>query len=194
MDNEQVLARITPRTRAVFLTHILGYNALSQRLLDELDRRQIPLIEDVCESDGATFSGRKLGTFGLISNFSFYYAHHLSTIEGGMVCTNDEEIYETVRMLRAHGLVRELASPSRKEKYWQSYPDLNPEFVFVYPAYNVRSTEINSVLGRSQLKRLEDNIQQRTENLHLFLDNLDAGVYQTDFATEGSSNYALTLI
>src|SRR5205823_3123037 len=89
MDNEQVLAKITPRTRAVFLTHILGYNGLGQRLLDELDRRRIPLIEDVCEAHGATFNGHKLGTFGLISNFSFYYAHHLSTIEGGMVCTND---------------------------------------------------------------------------------------------------------
>jgi len=194
MDNDQVLAKITPRTRAVFLTHILGYNALGQRLLDELERRQIPLLEDVCESHGATWGGSKLGTFGLISNFSFYYAHHLSTIEGGMVCTDDEEIYETVRMLRAHGLVRELDSQSRKEKYWQSYPDLNPEFVFVYPAYNVRSTEINAVLGRSQLKRLDENIQIRTENLHLFLNNLDADAYQTDFATEGSSNYALTLI
>src|SRR5262249_34878373 len=96
MDTEQVLRRLTPRTRAVFLTHILGYNALSRRLLEELERRRIPLIEDVCESHGATFGGRKLGTFGLVSNFSYYYAHHLSTIEGGMVCTNDEEIYETV--------------------------------------------------------------------------------------------------
>jgi CDP-6-deoxy-D-xylo-4-hexulose-3-dehydrase len=194
MDNEQVLDKLTSRTKAVFITHILGYNALGQQLLDELQQRQIPLIEDVCESHGATFQGRKLGTFGLISNFSFYYAHHLSTIEGGMVCTNDEEIYETVRMLRAHGLVRELDSSSRKEKYWKAHPDLNPEFVFVYPAYNMRSTEINAVLGRSQLKRLYDNIQQRTANLHSFLEHLDSTAYQTDFATEGSSNYALTLI
>ena len=83
MDRDQVLAKITPRTRAVFLTHVLGYNALSLLLLDELRERRIPLLEDVCESHGATFIGRKLGTFGLASNFSFYYAHHLSTIEGG---------------------------------------------------------------------------------------------------------------
>src|SRR5262249_6469401 len=110
MDNEQVLARFTPRTRAVFLTHVLGYNALGWPLLDELQRRGIPLLEDVCESHGATFAGRKLGTFGLASNFSFYYAHHLSTIEGGMVCTNNTDFYEAVRMLRGHGLVRELDS------------------------------------------------------------------------------------
>ncbi|HEV3259956.1 MAG TPA: DegT/DnrJ/EryC1/StrS aminotransferase family protein [Gemmataceae bacterium] len=194
MDNDEVLEKITPRTRAVFLTHVLGYNALGQRLLDELGRRGIPLIEDVCESHGARFGGRKLGSIGLASNFSFYYAHHLSTIEGGMVCTDSSEVYEAVRMLRSHGLVRELDSDSRKHEYRDEHPDLNPEFIFALPGYNVRSTEINAVIGRSQLKRLDDNIRRRTENLLLFLENLDPRAFQTDFATEGSSNYAFTLI
>jgi CDP-6-deoxy-D-xylo-4-hexulose-3-dehydrase len=194
MDNEQVLARVTPRTRAAFLTHVLGYNALGRRLLRELRNCGVPLLEDVCESHGATFEGRKLGTFGLASNFSFYYAHHLSTIEGGMVCTNDTDFYEAVRMLRSHGLVRELDSDGRKKEYADEYPDLNPEFIFAHPGYNVRSTEINAVIGRSQLRRLDDGIRRRTENLRLFLDNLDARAYRTDFATEGSSNYALTLV
>ncbi|MBY0513370.1 MAG: aminotransferase class I/II-fold pyridoxal phosphate-dependent enzyme, partial [Gemmataceae bacterium] len=83
MDNAEVLRKITPRTRAAFLTHVLGYNALSQPLLDELKAKKIPLIEDVCESHGATFGGRRLGSIGWASNFSFYYAHHMSTIEGG---------------------------------------------------------------------------------------------------------------
>jgi CDP-6-deoxy-D-xylo-4-hexulose-3-dehydrase len=194
MDNEQVLTRVTPRTRAVFITHVLGYNALSRRMLDELKRRDIVLLEDVCESHGATFEGRKLGTFGLASNFSFYYAHHLSTIEGGMVCTNNVDLYETVRMFRAHGLVRELESESRKREFADEYGELNPDFIFVHPGFNVRSTEINAVIGRSQLRRLDANIQQRTENLKLFLDHLDAEFYHTDFAMEGSSNYAFTLI
>jgi CDP-4-dehydro-6-deoxyglucose reductase, E1 len=194
MDNKQVLSRITPRTRAVFLTHVLGYNGLSAKLVDELSARGIPLIEDVCEAHGATFQGRKLGTIGLASNFSFYYAHHLSTIEGGMVCTNNADFYETVRMLRGHGLVRELDSESRKRDFRDEHPDLNPEFIFALPGYNVRGTEIQAVIGRSQLKRLDANIQRRTENLRLFLKNLDPALYQTDFAVEGSSNYALTLI
>ena len=80
MDVGQVIDRLGPRTRAVFLTHILGYNALTQELLAELRARNIALIEDTCESHGATFEGRKLGTFGLASNFSFYYAHHMSTV------------------------------------------------------------------------------------------------------------------
>jgi CDP-6-deoxy-D-xylo-4-hexulose-3-dehydrase len=194
MDVDEVLAKITSRTRAVFLTHVLGYNGLTQRLLDELSRRGIPLLEDVCESHGATFNGRKLGTFGLASNFSFYYAHHLSTVEGGMVCTNDTDFYETVRMLRSHGMVRELDSESRRHEYADDHPDLNPDFIFALPGYNVRSTEMNAVIGRSQLKRLDDGIRRRNENLRLFLDNLDPDTYQTDFATEGSSNYAFTLI
>jgi CDP-6-deoxy-D-xylo-4-hexulose-3-dehydrase len=194
MDNDQVLQKITPRTRAVFLTHVLGYNALSQRLLDELQERRIPLLEDVCEAHGATFQARRLGSFGLASNFSFYYAHHLSTIEGGMVCTNDVDLYETVRMLRSHGMVRELDSDSRKREYWDDYPELNPDFIFALPAYNVRSTEINAILGLSQLKRLDETIGRRNENLLLFLNNLNPDVFQTDFAFEGCSNYAFTLI
>ncbi len=194
MDREQVLQKITANTKAVFLTHVLGYNALDQILLDELQARHIPLIEDVCESHGATFGDHKLGTFGLMSNFSFYYAHHMSTIEGGMVSTNDQGLYETLRMLRSHGMVRESTSDELKHSYQEKYPDLNPDFIFAFPAYNVRSTEINAVIGRSQLKRLDANNKLRTENLNLFLNNLDTAKYQTDFAVEGSSNYAFTLI
>ena len=194
MDVDQVISRITSKTRAVFLTHILGYNALNQRLLEELERRNVSLIEDVCESHGATFNGRKAGTFGLMSNFSFYYAHHLTTIEGGMVCTNDDGLYEILRMLRSHGMVREASSDSVKNGYKSRHPDLNPDFIFAYPAWNVRSTELNAVMGRQQLKRLDENNRRRTENLHLFLEHLDPEKYRTDFATEGSSNYAFTLI
>lgn len=194
MDDEHVIARLNPQTRAVFITHVLGYNALTQRLLDELKSRNIPLIEDVCESHGATFKDRKLGSFGLMSDFSFYYAHHMSTIEGGMVCTNDPDLYEMLRMFRSHGMVRESGSETLKCRFSKDYPDLNPDFIFAFPAYNVRSTEINAVLGRAQLKRLDQNNERRRANLRLFLDNLDSTKYRTDFDLEGSCNYAFTLI
>lgn len=194
MDNDEVVRKLTPRTRAVFLTHVLGYNGLSIRLLDELARRRIPLIEDCCEAHGATFHGFKLGALGLMSNFSFYYAHHLTTIEGGMVSTNDERLYQVLRMLRSHGMVREATDNKLKASYADEFPDLNPEFIFAYPAYNVRSTEINAVIGRNQLKRLDDNIAARRENLAAFLEHLDSEKYRTDFAAEGSSSYALTLV
>ncbi len=194
IDIDQTIQKLSLLTKAVFVTHVLGYNALEQRLLDELAVRDIPLIEDVCESYGATFQGRKLGTFGLMSNFSFYYAHHLSTIEGGMVCTNDSELYEILRMLRSHGMVRECATEEAKQTYYRKYPDLNPDFIFAFPAYNVRSTEINAVIGKSQLKRLDSANCARTENLKLFLGQLDPQKYETDFRIDGSCNYALTLI
>lgn len=193
-DTESVLNAVTTDTRAVFLTHILGYNALTRRLADELARRNIPLIEDACESHGATFEGRRVGSIGWQSNFSFYYAHHMSTIEGGMISTNDPELYQTVRMLRSHGMVREAASPEVRRSYQEKFPDLNPDFIFAFPAFNVRPTEISGILGRSQLKRLDANIVLRTKNLKLFLARLDADKYQTDFAVDGSSNYAFTLV
>jgi len=194
MDTEQALRKITPQTKAVFLTHVLGYSALDADFLAELKDRGVALLEDVCESYGATFGGQKLGTFGLMANFSFYYAHHMSTIEGGMICTNEATLYEILRMLRSHGMVREGKSEDMKNSYSSRHPDLNPDFIFAFPGYNVRSTEINAVIGRAQLKRLDHNNKLRTENLRVFLDHLDENKYQTDFAVEGSCNYALTLV
>jgi len=194
MDTSQVLDKINSKTRAVFITHVLGYNALNQKLLEELKRHDIPLIEDVSESHGAVFKEKKLGTFGLMSNFSFYYAHHMSTIEGGMICTNDQRLYEMVRMLRSHGMVREAISDDVKRGYLEKYPDLNSDFIFAFPSYNVRPTEIGAVLGRSQLKRLNENNKKRILNLDIFLSNLDPSKFQTNFAKEGNCNYAFSLV
>ena len=180
MDEAQVIDRLNSKTRAVFITYVQGFNGLSQRLLRVLNERNIALIEDVCESHGATFEGKKLGSFGLISNFSFYFAHHMSTVEGGMVCTDNETIYETIRMLRSHGMVREASSDKVKQHYIKENPDLSPDFIFAYPAYNVRNTEIGAVLGRSQLKRLDENNSKRKKNFKLFLENLDPEKYRTD--------------
>jgi CDP-6-deoxy-D-xylo-4-hexulose-3-dehydrase len=194
MDNRQVLSRLTPRTRAVFVTHVLGYNALSPGLVDELHSRGVPLIEDVCESHGATMGSRKLGSFGLMSNFSFYFAHHMSTIEGGMISTNNDDFYQRLRMLRSHGMVREATDAGLRESFAELCPDLHPDFIFAWPAYNCRSTEINAVIGRSQLKRLDANNERRRRNLQFFLSLLDPRHYVTDFACEGSCNYAFTLL
>ena len=194
MDPASILRALTPRTRAVFLTHVQGFDGLTDELVEELKRRGVPLIEDVCESHGATHHGRRLGSIGWISNFSYYYAHHMSTIEGGMVCTNDPEVYQQVRMLRSHGMVREADDASVRASYQSANPELNPDFIFAYPAYNTRNTELGGILGRSQLKRLDANVARRTRNLLRFLDRIDGSKYRTDFKTEGSSNYAFNLI
>lgn len=194
MNPSQVIAKLNDKTRAVFLTHVQGFDGLTDELLAELKVRNIPLIEDVCESHGATHYGQKLGSFGWISNFSYYYAHHMSTIEGGMICTNDDEVYQQVRMLRSHGMVREANDPVVQARYREEYPDLNPDFIFAYPAYNVRNTELGGILGRSQLKRLDQNVIKRNENLTYFLNNIDSAKFRTDYKMEGCSNYAFNLI
>lgn len=194
MDPAQVLSRISDKTRAVFLTHVQGFDGLTDELINKLKRLNIPLIEDVCESHGATHNGKKLGSIGWISNFSYYYAHHMSTIEGGMVCTNDPEVYQQVRMLRSHGMVREASDPALRETYHTANPELTPDFIFAFPAYNFRNTEIGGILGRSQLKRLDQTVKRRTENLLRFLKKIDSRKYRTDFNLEGSSNYAFNLI
>ena len=107
MNEDQVIKKINRKTKAVFISHIQGFNGLSSKLLNFLKKKKVILIEDVCESHGAKFKNKKLGTYGLASNFSFYYAHHMSTIEGGMISTNDKKFYETARILRSHGMLRE---------------------------------------------------------------------------------------
>jgi CDP-6-deoxy-D-xylo-4-hexulose-3-dehydrase len=194
MNTKQIFSKVSNKTRAVFLTHAQGFNGLTDELIDGLVKRGIPLIEDVCESHGATHNGQKVGGFGLISNFSFFYAHHMSTIEGGMICTNDAEIYQQARMLRSHGMVREASDESLKEIYYKNNPDLNPDFIFSFPAYNVRNTEIGGIMGLTQLKRLDENVKCRTANLNRFLNQINPEFYRTDFKLEGSSNYAFNLI
>jgi len=153
----------------------------------------IDLIEDCCEATGATMNGQKLGTLGLASNFSFYYAHHMSTIEGGMVCTDDKRFYNLCRLMRSHGLVRE-GIPEFRHDIEEANVDLDPQFIFAVAGYNARSTEINAVIGRSQLKRLDANNQKRTDNLETWLKELDGERYVTDYMTTGCANYALPLV
>ena len=194
MNEKQIMKKVKKKTLAVFLTHVQGFNGLSDRLLKFLKKKRVLLIEDVCESHGATFKNKKLGTYGLISNFSFYYAHHMSTIEGGMICTNNKKIYEIVRMLRSHGMVRESNNYAFENKMIRKYPNLSPKFIFLYPAYNFRNNEIGAAIGLNQLKSLDKNNIKRKTNLKLFLSLINNNKYKTNFDLEGSCNYAFPLI
>jgi len=194
MDEEQIYQKINKKTKAVFLTHIQGFNGLSTKLLKTLKEKKIDLIEDVCESHGAEFKGKKLGSFGKMSNFSFYYAHHLSTIEGGMVCTNDKNIYELVRMLRSHGMARESGNKIYEKKIIKKFPKLSPKFIFLYPSYNLRNNEISATFGLSQLGNLKKNNILRNNNFKFFIKKIDSKYYVNDFDLRGCSNYAFPLI
>ena len=194
MDENEIIKKTNKNTLAVFMTHVQGFNGLSSRLINFLKKKNVLLIEDVCESHGATFKNRKLGTFGKISNFSFYYAHHMSTIEGGMVCTNDRKIYEMAMMLRSHGMVREANNGAFEKKMIKKYPKLSPKFIFLYPAFNFRNNEIGAVIGLNQLNSLDRNNKIRQRNFKLFLKLIDRNKYKGDFLIDGSCNYAFPLI
>ena len=194
MSETAIQSAINSKTRAVFLTHAQGFSGLSDSLIEMLNSSNIILIEDVCESHGASHKGVKLGNFGLMSNFSFYYAHHMSTIEGGMICTDNESIYENLLMLRSHGMVRELKDNEKKQRYYDENPELNKDFIFAVPGYNFRNNEIGGILGKSQLRQLDKNVRARNKNHRRLLSELNKEIYFTDFKLEGSSNYAFNIV
>ena len=194
MNTKEVLKKINNKTLAVFITHAQGFNGLNDELINKLKQKKIHLIEDVCESHGAKFKNKKLGTYGLISNFSFYYAHHMTTIEGGMICTNNKKIYELSKILRSHGMAREAKNKKYEKKLINKYKDLSPQFIFLYSTLNFRNNEIAATFGINQLKNLDKNNQLRTKNFLLFLKNLDPKKYWINYDIHGSCNYAFPII
>jgi len=188
---ENIKNAINENTKAIVLVHALGFNGINDKLIQLAKEHDLILIEDCCESHGATYKGKKVGSLGDMSCFSFYFGHHMTTIEGGMISTDDYEIYQLARMFRSHGMTRE-ADKETHEKY--AKPDVNPLFTFAVPGYNMRSTELNAVIGLEQIKRLDYNIEKRQENLNIWLTNLDNVLYYNEYFVEGSSNYALPLI
>ena len=175
--------------KIVFVTHLLGLDAPMEKL-KEMYPNAI-FIEDICESHGVEGPlGEKRGAnSSTASTFSFYYGHHMTTIEGGMISTNNKELYELMRLKRSHGLAREM-SPIEFAKAKQAYPDIDPRFLFMSDGYNFRNTELGAVLGLSQLKRLDDSIDIRRSNYALFvqeLAKLSDHVYTPDPSPRNSS-------
>ena len=194
LDEEQVKKKINKRTAAIFLTHAMGFPGISSNFLKFIKKRKIFLIEDVCESHGAMLNNKKLGSLGNISNFSFYYAHHITTIEGGMICTDSKEIDTLVKMKRGHGLLRDSQNEILINKTKKKLTELNSDFIFLTEGFNLRNNELSAVIGLQQLKRLNKIIKARNLNHRLFIKHLRKDIFFTDFNLKGSSNYAFQLI
>lgn len=160
---EDLLRRHGPAS--VIIVHVLGVPNEMEPLLRLKERYGFALMEDACAATGSRYDGRRVGTFGDLSAFSFYYGHHMSTIEGGMVCTNDAGLHDIVVQTRAHGWPKDLA-PEREARQAQSRGviDFNRPFTFYYPGFNVRSTDLNARIGLSQLARLDEVVRRRVEN------------------------------
>ncbi len=151
--------------QAIFLTNALGMSDDIASIKAICDERGILLLEDNCESLGSEYNGVKLGNFGMASTFSFFVGHHLSTIEGGAVCTDDDALDEALRMVRSHGWDRHLA-PSAQQRLRADHnvDDFNAKYTFYDSAYNIRPTEIQGFLGRNQLAYLDEMTKKRAEN------------------------------
>ena len=160
MDLASVEAALSSRTVAICAVHVLG-NAVPMQPLKALAARHgLWLIEDTCEALGVRHNGKAAGTFGAIGTYSFFFSHHITTIEGGMVATDDDGLAELFRCLRAHGWTRDL---ERRAEVEALYPDVDPRFLFVNLGFNVRPTEINAAFGLRQLARLERFNARRRE-------------------------------
>jgi CDP-6-deoxy-D-xylo-4-hexulose-3-dehydrase len=194
LNEELVKKKINKNTLAIFLTHAMGYIGLSKKFLNLINNKKIYLIEDVCESHGAKLGNKKAGTFGSISNFSFYYGHHMTTIEGGMISTNSKEIDRLAKMKRGHGLLRDSQDNKFIKKIINRNKDLNNDFIFSTEGFNFRNTELSAVIGIEQLKRLNKSIKIRNQNHKLYLKLLRNDIFFKDFNLKGSSNYGLHLI
>ncbi len=167
-DYDQIESKITPRTRGIFVAHLLGISADVQRLNEIVNGHDIVIIEDSCESQGATQSGVKVGNLSLAGTFSFYWGHHMTTVEGGMLCTEDEDLFKLFVLKRSHGLARELP-PEYHADLQAKHPDIDFGFLFLTDGFNARNTEFNAVLGLAQLRRIDEFIRIRNRNYERFV-------------------------
>jgi len=154
-------AAITPKTRAIMPVHVLGNPCNMDAIMDIADQHGLDVIEDCCEALGAMCHGRKVGCFGDLATFSFYFSHHISTIEGGMVLTNNDVLADMCRSQRSHGWMRDL---SNREEVAAQYPDIDPRFPFPNTGYNLRPTEIQGAFGIHQLPKLDGLVETRRVN------------------------------
>jgi len=166
IDPEKVISAITPKTKAILAVNLLG-NASNlvelQRIASDYD---LHLLEDNCESLAGTLNGKSLGTFGFGGTFSSFFSHHISTMEGGLVATDDEELFQVMKSIRAHGWTRDLPENNLVfNKTGDSWEDL---FRFVLPGFNLRPLELEAAIGIEQLAKLPSFISMRRNNAILF--------------------------
>ena len=162
-DLDQLEKAVTDKTRAIMAVNLLGNSNDFGRIQQIIGERNIILMEDNCESMGATYQGKQTGTFGVMGGYSTFFSHHISTMEGGMIVTDDEELYQILLSLRAHGWTRNLPKNNLvcSEK---SDDPFEESFRFVLPGYNVRPLEMEGALGVEQVKRLPMLVEERRKN------------------------------
>lgn len=168
-DYERLERLITDKTCAIFVTHLIGIPADISLIKKIIGKRPIFILEDCCESQGAKIGDENVGNFGIGSTFSFYWGHHMTTVEGGMICTCDEELYKLLLLKRSHGLARELPAAYHRELE-KKHSNIDFAFLFLTDGFNMRNTELHAEIGLSQLEKIDRYIQIRNENFFSFME------------------------
>ena len=187
-DLQQLEKAICESTRGILCVNLLG-NPNDYRRIEEMlgGRKDVYIIEDNCESLGAELDSRATGTFGILSTHSTFFSHHISTMEGGLICTDDEELYQILLSLRSHGWTRSLPDPNllvskNQESFYES-------FRFVLPGYNVRPIEMSGALGREQIKKLPSILEGRRANAKAFVESFNDHPFVSIQHQVGSSSW-----
>lgn len=194
IDLEKLASAITDKTKAILCVNLLGNPNDFDKIRNLIGGRDITLLEDNCESMGATYKGKYAGSFGLMGTFSSFFSHHIATMEGGCVITDDEELYHILLAIRAHGWTRNLPKDNLVSGTKSDDP-FEEAFKFVLPGYNVRPIEMSGAIGIEQLKKLPTFIKNRQENGDFFVQSFDNHQYiQIQKQTEQSSWFGFSLV
>jgi len=161
--------KISKKTKALMLIHVLGISTNMDKLLKILNKNNIILVEDACESIGAKYNNKSLGAFGEFSTFSFYFSHQISSVEGGMICCKNKEDENIIKSLRSHGWAKDL---SNQKKIENKFNNVNKKFLFINSGFNLRPTDIQAAIGLSQFNSLEDFVRIRKINRDKIIKNL----------------------
>lgn len=191
---EEIFIKENPSV--LILVSVLGLSPNIKKITELCEKYNVILLEDNCESQGTKFENVKLGNFGLMTSFSTYFGHTMSTIEGGMISTNNKEVYETLLQLRSHGWDRDLSEDKQKElrSSWD-VTDFSALYTFYIPGFNLRSTDLQAQIGLQQLDKVDGMIQNRYNNFLYYKSKLDGKIwFPKSFENEFTSNFAIPVI
>lgn len=185
----------THNPAALILVHVLGLDSSIEKIKEICDHHNVVVIEDTCESLGSIVSGKHLGTFGLASSFSFYFGHHVSTIEGGMVCTNDKDFADVVKMIRSHGWDRDLdaeTAQSYRDRY--NISEFDSLYRFYYQGFNLRSTDLQAFIGLNQIPKI-NKISDIRERIYLdYIGSIKEDLWKPHSSQDRVSNMGYPVI
>jgi CDP-6-deoxy-D-xylo-4-hexulose-3-dehydrase len=195
IEPDAITAAIGPRTRGLMVVHVYGNPCDMDAITDICAEHRLVLIEDCCEALGATWDGRPVGGFGAVGTYSFYYSHHISTVEGGISVTDNRELAELMQILRSHGWIRDVED---KRRWTDAHPDVDERFLFVNVGYNVRPTELAGAMGSVQLPKLDEFVETRRSNATWFSEQLgrfgDLFSFQQELAQASSSWFGFSVL